>query len=113
WWPWIHVADEVGLVLHALDRATLEGPMICAAPDPVRQRDFARALGSVLHRPAFVPAPRFAVRLVLGELAGTVLASHRAHPRAALESGYVFRFPSLEAALADLLDQRSAAASSA
>jgi len=106
YWPWIHLADEVGLVLHALDAASLDGPMICAAPHPVRQRDFARALGRTLGRPAVLPAPAFALRLALGEMAGTVLASHRAVPRVALESGYTFRFPTLDAALADLISAR-------
>ena len=102
YWPWIHVADEVGLVLHALDTESLDGPMICAAPQPVRQRDFAKALGRALGRPAVLPAPAFALRLALGEMAGTVLASHNAVPRVAQESGYVFRFPTLDAALHDL-----------
>lgn len=106
WWAWIHVDDEVGLVLHALDRDVVDGPMIAAAPHAVRQRDFARALGRALHRPAIAPVPRFALRAGLGELADVLLASHNAVPRVALETGYRFRHPDLDEALADLLRDR-------
>lgn len=102
YWAWIHVDDEVGLVLHALDHDAVDGPMIAAAPHAVRQRDFARALGRALHRPALAPAPRFALRAALGEMADVLLASHDAVPRVALETGYRFRHPDLDEALASV-----------
>jgi hypothetical protein len=77
------------------------------APDPVRNRDLARALGRVLRRPSLLVAPAFAVRAVLGEMAEVVLASQRVVPRAALALGYRFRWPSLEPALRDLLREES------
>lgn len=101
--PWIHLADEVGLILHALDHEAVDGPMLAVSPHPVRNREFARALGRALHRPAILPVPGPALRLAVGELSTVLLASHNAHPRRALETGYRFRFPALEGALADLL----------
>ena len=102
WWPWVHVADEVGIIRLALTGA-LSGAVNVVAPGIVRQRHFARMLGRVLHRPALVPAPAWALRLVLGELAAEALASQRMAPRAALAADYAFRFPDLELALRDLL----------
>jgi uncharacterized protein (TIGR01777 family) len=103
WQPWIHLADQVGLVLLALDDARAEGPLNAAAPAPARNKDVARAIGAALGRPSFLPAPEAAVRLALGELASVVLSSQRVVPRKALELGYTFRFESVEAAVRDLL----------
>jgi uncharacterized protein (TIGR01777 family) len=103
WQPWIHLADEVGLVLFALGDERARGPVNACAPSPVRNRDLARAIGHVLHRPSAVTTPAFALRLALGELADIVLSSQRAVPGRALELGYRFRFPELEPALRDAL----------
>jgi hypothetical protein len=103
WQPWIHLADEVGLLLLALEDGRVEGPLVAAAPQPVRNRDLARAIGRVLRRPSAMPAPAFAIRLAAGEVADVVLSSQRAVPRKALELGFRFRFPELEGALRDLL----------
>jgi len=105
WFPWIHIADEVGIVLLALDQEDVRGPLNLVAPTPVRQRDFARALGRVLHRPALVPAPAVALRLALGRLAQELLLEgQRAVPRAAMDAGYRFRFETVEPALRAALD---------
>ncbi len=103
WQSWIHVADEVGLVLFALEDPRVRGPLAAVAPEPVRNRDFARAIGSVLGRPSSLPMPAVALRLALGEIADVLLGSQRVVPRKALELGYRFRFPTIEAALRDLL----------
>jgi uncharacterized protein (TIGR01777 family) len=103
WWPWIHIADEVGIILWALDTPAASGPVNASAPNPARQRHVAKVLGRVLGRPAVVPAPAPALRLVLGEVADLALASHRVLPAAAAAGGYRFRFPDLEAALRDAL----------
>jgi uncharacterized protein (TIGR01777 family) len=103
WQPWIHLADEVGLVLFALGDARVAGPLVAAAPEPVRNRDLARAVGAALGRPSALPAPAFAIRLALGEVAADVLSSQRALPRKALALGYRFRHPEVGAALRDLL----------
>lgn len=100
---WIHLADEVGLILHALDQEAVEGPMLVVSPHPVRNREFTRALGTALRRPAFVPVPAVALRILLGEMGTILVASHNAQPRHALDTGYQFQFPRLEGALVDLL----------
>jgi hypothetical protein len=103
WQPWIHVADQTGLVLLALEDPRVRGPLDATAPEPARNRDLARAIGRVLGRPSALPAPALALRLLLGETASAILASQRVLPRKALELGYRFRFPDLEGALRDLL----------
>lgn len=105
WWPWVHEGDVVGIILRAL-AADWDGGVNVSAPEPVRQRDFARALGHALHRPAFLPAPAFALRLVAGEVASELLASRRMLPSRALGAGYSFQFPRLEAALEDLFTKK-------
>jgi uncharacterized protein len=103
WQPWIHLADVVGLIRFALDDARVSGKMNATAPEPVRNRDLARAIGKVLGRPSALPAPEVALRFGLGEMIEAVVASQRALPRRALELGYRFRFPKIEAALRDLI----------
>jgi uncharacterized protein (TIGR01777 family) len=103
WQPWIHLADEVGLILFALDTPAAQGPLNAAAPAPVRNRELARAIGKVLHRPSLLPVPRLALRAVLGELSGELLVSQRVVPRKALALGYRFRFPEVEGAVRELL----------
>lgn len=103
WQPWIHLADEVGLLRLALEDGRARGPLNAAAPGAATSRDLARALGAALHRPSLLPAPAAALRLALGELAEVVLASQRVVPRKALDLGYRFRFPDLGPALRDLL----------
>jgi uncharacterized protein (TIGR01777 family) len=103
WMPWIHLADELGLIRLALEDGRVSGPVNGAAPEPVRNRDFARLLGQVLHRPSLVRTPTAALRAILGELASALTASQRVVPRGALALGYRFRFPALEPALAELL----------
>jgi uncharacterized protein len=103
WWSWVHIEDLLGLVVRALEDSSLSGPVNVTAPEPSRQKAFAKALGSALSRPAFLPAPRFALKLALGEFSTELLTSKRVLPAAAQAAGYEFRYPRLDAALADLL----------
>ena len=103
WMPWVHLEDVVGLILFALENASLRGPVNATAPNPVTNAQFTRALGAALHRPAILPVPRFAIQLLFGEMAGLVLASQRVIPMAAQNSGYQFQYSDLDAALANLL----------
>ncbi len=103
WFPWIHMADEVAAILFLLATQAASGPFNLCAPRPVQSRDFARALGCQLHRPAILPVPAPALRLALGELAAALLGGQRAQPGRLLATGYRFRFPDLPEALADLL----------
>jgi uncharacterized protein len=102
--PWIHRDDEVGLLLWALDSAEVTGPLNAAAPNATTNREFSKALGRALRRPALLPAPRAALVAMRGEeLTEQILASIRVVPRRALDLGYAFRFPEIDGALRDLL----------
>ncbi len=102
--PWIHIDDEVGVILWALDDSQISGPINLSAPDPATNREFSKTLGKVLRRPAVFPAPKFAVAALRGgEVADFVTASLRVVPRRSLDKGYEFRYPMLEQALRDLL----------
>ncbi|HEY1013965.1 MAG TPA: TIGR01777 family oxidoreductase [Herpetosiphonaceae bacterium] len=103
WLPWIHPADDLALTLAALDDASFSGPLLSAAPNPIRQREFVFLLAEALRRPALGVAPAWALRLALGEMSRVVLASCNAAPRRPAALGYRFRFPVLTKALADLL----------
>lgn len=104
WWSWVSIDDVVGAIRHLLGEPALRGPVNVASPNPVTNRQFARALGSVLGRPAAVPFPRLAVKIAFGQMGDEVLlASARAKPDRLIQSGYRFQHPTLEAALADLL----------
>jgi uncharacterized protein (TIGR01777 family) len=99
WWSWIHVDDWVSMVAWMLD-TEVAGPYNATAPSPVTNRAFAATLGRVLHRPSFMPAPAFALRLLLGEMADALIVSgQRVLPARALDAGFRFRFESLESAL--------------
>ncbi len=103
WMPRIHLADQVGLALLALDDAGAEGPLDATAPEPARNRDVAAAIGRALGRPSALRTPAFALSLALGELVTAVTASQRVLPRKALALGYRFRYAKVDAALRDLL----------
>lgn len=103
WMPWIHLQDEIGLIDFLLQRDDARGPYNACAPQPARNRDFTRALGRALHRPALLPVPGPLLKLGLGELSGLLLGGQKALPQRALADGYVFRFTDLDSALADLL----------
>jgi len=101
---WVALDDLTGIVLHALAREALRGPVNAVAPRPVTNREFTEALGSVLSRPTLFPVPAFALRLAVGEMADALLlASARVAPRRLEETGYRFRFPELNGALRHLL----------
>jgi uncharacterized protein len=102
--PWIHIDDEVRILLWALEDEGVSGTINAASPNPVTNREFAKTLGRVLGRPALVPVPGFAVSMMRGrELAETVKGGQRVLPRRALDLGFTFEHPELEPALRDLL----------
>ena len=103
WWSWIHIDDWVRLVEWMLGALSADGPVNLTAPEPVTNREFAARLGSALGRPSLVPVPGFALRLLVGEMAdAAILSGQRVMPQRALAGGFQFRFPRLDAALADL-----------
>jgi uncharacterized protein (TIGR01777 family) len=99
WMPWVHRDDVVGLVRDAVANEEYTGPVNATSPNPVTNRDFARALGRALHRPALLPMPGFALRLLVGEMATMLLSGQRALPTVAEQRGYAWRQPELPAAL--------------
>jgi hypothetical protein len=101
--PWIHIRDLARVFLFILDQGEVQGPVNAAVPDPPRQGEFARALGSALGKPSFLPLPGFVLKLGLGEMAGMLLASQRVVPNALKAAGFRFEFAELEKALADLI----------
>ncbi|MFJ2282909.1 TIGR01777 family oxidoreductase [Pseudomonas sp. NPDC087803] len=102
WMPWIHINDQIALIDFLLHRDQASGPYNACAPKPVRNREFAKTLGSVLHRPAFMPMPALALKVGLGEMSLLLLGGQRAMPARLLEAGFTFQFTDLRAALDDL-----------
>jgi len=102
--PWISVPDEVGLLLWALDTPAAEGVFNATAPEPVTNKEFSKALGRALGRPAFMPVPKLAVKIRLGsELGEVATGGQRAMPRRALDGGYVFKHPDIDSGMAAAL----------
>jgi hypothetical protein len=102
---WIHMADEVGAIRFLLENTDAHGPFNLVAPNPATNAEFTQKLAQVLHRPALFRVPAFALRLALGEMSTLVLHGQQAIPHRLQELGYAFRFPELEAALRDLLEE--------
>jgi uncharacterized protein (TIGR01777 family) len=102
WMPWIHINDQIALIDFLLHRNEASGPYNACAPKPVRNREFAKTLADVLHRPAFMPMPALALRVGLGELSLLLLGGQKAVPARLLEAGFTFQFTDLRAALDDL-----------
>ena len=99
WMSWIHADDAVRLLCFGMDQETVRGAMNATAPNPVTNAEFARCLGRALHRPAILPVPGFALKLMYGEMAGIILGSTRALPAVAAEAGFGFLYPKIEGAL--------------
>ncbi|MFO0863192.1 MAG: TIGR01777 family oxidoreductase [Gemmataceae bacterium] len=100
---WIHAEDQVGIILHALDHAEVSGPVNSTAPNPVTNKAFSKALGKAIGRPSFMWTPGFAIRLVLGGVADVVVNGQRVMPKKAAATGYQFKYPEIDGALANLL----------
>jgi len=101
---WVHIDDEVGILLWALDDERVSDTINSTAPKPVTNREFSQAIGRALHRPASVPVPGFVLDLKFGSEFGKVLrGGQRVMPRRALDLGYVFKYPEIDGALQNLL----------
>jgi uncharacterized protein (TIGR01777 family) len=100
WMSWIALTDTVRAIRFLADTEGASGPFNLVAPEPERNADFAKALGAVLHRPAMIPAPAFALTVMFGEMArATILANQRVMPKKLAGAGFEFRHPRLEEAL--------------
>lgn len=103
WFPWIHIDDLVRAILFVLETKAIEGAVNFCSPNPVQNRTLAGTLGRALKRPAWMPAPAFLIRMVLGEFASAVLASQRAIPKMLITHGFSFQYPELEQAIGNIV----------
>jgi uncharacterized protein len=101
--PWVHLDDVVGSLLFCLDDGNARGAINLTAPNPVTNAELSKALGRALHRPAVLPVPGFALRILYGEMAEVVTTGQRAIPARLRELGYEFRFEEVDPALEDVL----------
>jgi len=105
WMSWIHLEDLFNIFSLILTDSEISGPLNCVAPNPVRNAEFAKILARTLGRPVLLPGiPAFVLRTVLGEFANVVLKGQRVAPKKLLETGFSFRFPTLQQALEDLIE---------
>ena len=103
WFPWIHIDDEVSLMVNAVRESSYSGPFNASAPEVPRMKDFAHALGRVLGKGSRFPIPVFVIRLVIGESANVLGKGTRVVPEKAQKIGFVFKYPNLDPALESLL----------
>jgi uncharacterized protein (TIGR01777 family) len=104
--PWIHIDDEVGILLWALDTPSVEGPINATAPKVVTNKEFSSILGEVLHRPSVLPVPEFALRILFGEAVVILTEGQHAIPERTRQLGYRFRHDDPREALLDLLRRK-------
>ena len=104
WFPWIHIDDLVGIYLRTIDDDSVQGPINAASPGIVRMKEFAGDFGKVLRRPSIFPIPKFAMKIVAGEVADYAVMSQRTSVEKIINAGYTFKFENLEEALRNLLN---------
>ncbi|NWF92168.1 MAG: TIGR01777 family protein [Syntrophaceae bacterium] len=105
WFSWVHIQDLAEAFIFLLKHPEISGPVNLCSPNPVRNRELARALGKALHRRSFMPAPGFMIKLVLGEFGSVILEGQRVIPKKLLEKGFVFQYPNIEKALQGIVGQ--------
>jgi len=105
WFSWVHIKDLAEAFVFLMKHPEISGPVNVCAPNPVRNRDLAKALGKALHRPSFMPAPAFMIKLVLGEFSSVILEGQRVIPKRLLDSGFAFQYPEIDKALQEIVVQ--------
>jgi uncharacterized protein (TIGR01777 family) len=103
WFSWIHIEDLARGVLFLLEHPEISGAVNFTAPNPVRNKELAQSLGRILGRPAFLPAPGFMLRLILGEFGSILLEGQRVLPQKLLQAGFQFQYPEIEGALRQVI----------
>ena len=103
WVSWVHVLDVARAIAFAIDNDNIRGPVNVTSPSPMKMKDFGKTIGSVLHRPHWLPVPSFAMKWVLGQKSALVLEGQHVKPQVLMINGFDFLFPTLEPALKDLL----------
>lgn len=107
WLPWIHIEDQAEAIYFLLKQEDASGPFNLSAPEPLINREFGQEIGRAMGKPSFMPAPAIALKLALGEMATLVLDGQRAVPKNLLDLGFSFKYPTAEAALAELIPPKS------
>ena len=103
WFPWIHIADLVGIFMHAMTNGNVSGVLNGVAPVICTNEQFTRKFSTVLHRPAFIRTPAFVLNTLFGPIrASMLLEGQNVYPKRTLDSGYTYKFPSIDMALTDL-----------
>ena len=105
WFPWIHIDDLIAAILFIIENEELSGPFNFTAPNPVRNRELAKTIGNTVGRPAILPAPKFLIKLAMGELGSTLLDSQRVIPENLTKAGFQFRYPDLTSAIRQIVHQ--------
>jgi hypothetical protein len=103
WFSWIHTHDLAEAFIFLLRHQDISGAVNLCSPQPVRNRELGNAIGRILHRPSFLPAPGFMIRLILGEFGSVLLEGQRAIPRRLLNAGFQFQYPQIDEALKNIL----------
>ncbi|CAN5643558.1 TIGR01777 family oxidoreductase [soil metagenome] len=106
WLPWIHIEDQVRAIQFLIEQENANGPFNLCAPNPVTNKEFGNLLGHAMGRPALLPTPAFALKALFGEMSTVLLSGQRAVPKHLQELGFTFKFPTLEAALTDLVKEK-------
>jgi uncharacterized protein (TIGR01777 family) len=106
WFSWMHMHDLTEAFIFLFNHKDISGAVNLCSPNPVRNKDLAKAIGNVLHRPSFMPAPGFMIKLILGEFGSVLLNGQRVIPRRLLDGGFKFRYPDIEEALKNIILDR-------
>lgn len=105
WFSWVHIKDLAEAFTFLLKHPEISGPVNVCSPNPVRNKELAKALGKALRKPSFMPAPGFMVKLVLGEFGSVILEGQRVIPKRLLESGFIFQYPDIDKALQHIVEE--------
>ncbi len=105
WFSWIHIKDLAEAFAFMIKHPEISGPVNLCSPNPVRNKDLAKALGKALHKPSFMPAPGFMIKLVLGEFGSVILEGQKVIPKKLLESGFFFQYADMDKALQSITGQ--------
>ncbi len=103
WFSWVHMQDLAEAIIFLLQHSEISGAVNLCSPQPVRNSELGKAIGKVMHRPSFMPAPGFMIKLILGEFGSVLLKGQRVIPRRLLDAGFKFKYPNIEAALKSLI----------
>jgi hypothetical protein len=103
WFSWVHIKDLAEAFVFLIEHPEISGPVNVCSPNPVKNKDLARVLGKALHRPSFMPAPGFMIKLVLGEFGSVILEGQRVLPRRLLKKGFTFQYPDIDKALQSII----------